>query len=264
MDKIINGESRVFKPILRWPGGKSRMLKHLLPLLPDHQCYCEPFAGGLALLMRKNPSHIEVVNDLNGDLIALYRCVQYHNDELLREIGHLIAGRQTMHDLLRNPGLTDIQRAARFYCRNRKSFGGGGRTLGIVRSKGSGCAFIRSKNVDLLSQARDRLSNVVVENLPYERCLELYDAPETCFFMDPPYLNARPTAYAGWTESDITRFRSHVVKLKARWIITLDDSEFVRSTFYDCKLTPVTTKCGTVNKRLQPGATFGELIITPA
>lgn len=60
------------------------MLTHILPLIPTHICYCEPFAGGLAVLLAKQRSKVEVINDLNGDIVALYRCVQNHCDELLR------------------------------------------------------------------------------------------------------------------------------------------------------------------------------------
>ena len=76
--------TKTIRPILRWPGRKTRMLKHRLPLIPEHVCYCEPFAGSLALLLAKPRSQVEIVNDMNGDLVALYRNLQYHLPELLR------------------------------------------------------------------------------------------------------------------------------------------------------------------------------------
>jgi DNA adenine methylase len=68
-------------PIIPWPGGKRRLLKHLYPHFPAHECYVEAFAGGAAaLLLRPYPAPVEVMNDVNGDLVRLYRCVRHHLD----------------------------------------------------------------------------------------------------------------------------------------------------------------------------------------
>ena len=112
------------KPILKWPGGKTRLLPKILPLIPPHKCYCEPFAGGLAVLLAKERSEEEVVNDLNGTLVALYRNVQYHMPALLDEIEFALNARQNLHDYTKQPGLTEIQRAARWFVRNRISLPG--------------------------------------------------------------------------------------------------------------------------------------------
>lgn len=94
------------KPAVSWPGGKSRLLKHILPLIPEHTCYCEPFAGGLAVLLAKQRSGIEVINDLNGDLITFYRCVRFHQDALLTELEFVMNSRQEFYDF-RDQGGTD-------------------------------------------------------------------------------------------------------------------------------------------------------------
>ena len=66
-------------PIIAWMGGKRRLAKHLLPLFPEHSCYVELFAGGAALFfLRDKPARCEVLNDINGDLVNLYRVVQHH------------------------------------------------------------------------------------------------------------------------------------------------------------------------------------------
>ena len=72
-------------PIIPWPGGKRRLLKHLYPHFPAHKCYVEAFAGAAAaLLLRPHPAKVEVLNDLNGELVRLYRCVRHHLDEFVR------------------------------------------------------------------------------------------------------------------------------------------------------------------------------------
>jgi site-specific DNA-adenine methylase len=78
--------NKTTKPILRWQGGKTRMLKQILPLLKPHACYVEPFFGGGAVLFAKERSSTEVINDLNGNLVALYRNLQFHLPALLGEL----------------------------------------------------------------------------------------------------------------------------------------------------------------------------------
>lgn len=69
------------KPIVPWIGGKRRLAKRILPLFPQYDCYVEPFAGGAALYFMKESSDVEVLNDINGELINLYRVVKHHLEE---------------------------------------------------------------------------------------------------------------------------------------------------------------------------------------
>ncbi|WP_071882274.1 DNA adenine methylase [Candidatus Sodalis pierantonius] len=66
-------------PIVPWVGEKRRLAKRLLSYFPEHKCYVEPFCGGAALFFSKEPSTVEVLNDINGDLINLYRVVKCHH-----------------------------------------------------------------------------------------------------------------------------------------------------------------------------------------
>lgn len=250
------------RPILRWPGGKSRMLKHLLPLVPDHVCYCEPFAGGLALLLAKERSTVEVVNDINGDLVALYRNLQFHLPALLGEINWLFASRKNPHDFIAQPGLTELQRAARFLLVNRTSFGGNMHSFGVAKTSGGGVGFDRTAVSEALGQAHVRLNKVVVENLPYERCLANYDSRESFFFIDPPYFASATKAYAGWNEKQMTDLRDRVSELKGKWVLTVDDSKLNRELFADFNLRPVRTQNRLCNVRTHGQTKFGELIIT--
>lgn len=251
------------RPILRWPGGKSRMLKRLLPMMPPHVCYCEPFAGGLAVLLAKERAPVEVVNDLNGDLVALYRNLQFHLPALLQEVNWLFASRKNLHDFIAQPGLTELQRASRFLLVNRTSFGGGGKSFGVAKTPGGGVGFDRKVVGELLAQAHERLDRVVVENLPYERCLSLYDSKDTLHFIDPPYLNAPTKAYQGFSEEQMRELRKRIERLKGKWIVTVDDSPLNRELFSDCELQAVSSQNRLCNNRTHSQVRFGELIITP-
>lgn len=258
----MNPSSQPVKPIMAWPGSKRRMLKHLLPLVPaSARCYCEVFAGSAALLMAKERHPVEVVNDLNGDLVALMRNAHFHLPALMEEMRWFISSRADLHDFRAQPGITEIQRAARFLLRHKASFGGGGQSFAVSKTCNKG--FDRDAVGESLEQVRRRLNRVMVENLPYERCLQNYDSPETFFFMDPPYVDAPTAAYDGWTQADMAQFRARVDRLQGSWMVTINDSPANRALFSDCKVKAVATANRLRNNRTTSAATFGEIIITP-
>lgn len=241
------------------------MLKHILPIIREraHVCYCEPFAGGMAVLLAKERSTVEVVNDINGNLVALYRNLQFHLPAILAEINWLFASRQNLKDFLAQPGLTEIQRASRFLLVNRTSFAGTMTSFGVVKTAGGGVAFDRPMVGELLGKAHERMNGVVVEHLPYDRCLANYDSKESFHFIDPPYLEAPTKAYQGFSKEDMRALRKRVEKLKGKWLLTLDDSSFNRELFSDCAIKSLSAQNRMCNNRTHSNVRFGELIITP-
>jgi len=248
------------KPAVTWPGGKSRLLKYILPHVPDHTCYVEPFAGGLAVLLAKPRSRFEVLNDINGDLVTFYRCVRFHPETLLTELEFVLNSRQEFHDFADQPGLTDIQRAARWFFRNRSCFRGADlRSFGTSPDRGASYGS-RSARMETIRQLNLRLDRVTVENLDWQKCLDLYDRKETFFFCDPPYTGCDAGMYAPWTIADVQRFRQRLDRLKGKWIATLNDTPAIRNIFFDCKITPVERAKG-INQA--NGKTYKELVIVP-
>lgn len=255
--------NKIVKSPLRWQGSKTRLLKEILPLMTPHICYHEPFFGGGAVLFAKERSSVEVINDINGNLISLYRNAQFHLPALLEEINWLHASRKNLHDFIAQPGITELQRAARFLLVNRTSFGGNMNSFGVAKTKGGGVGFNRKQISGLLSAANERLDGVVVENISYERSFKNYDSSDTLHFIDSPYENTTNGAYTGWTQKQLKELRGEIDKLQGRWICTLNDSEFTRDLFRDCNLKSVVTANRAVNRRTHGKQTFGELIITP-
>lgn len=179
------------KPILAWPGGKRRLASKLLPLFDmPHTCYVETFAGGAAILFAKEEAaKVEVLNDINGELINLYRVVQHHLDEFVRHFRWALASRHLFElaKVTRPETLTDIQRAARTYYLHKLAFGAKveGQTFGVSATSPVRLNLLRIE--EDLSAAHLRLARVTLENLPWRRCVEIYDRPGTAFFFDPPY-----------------------------------------------------------------------------
>ena len=176
-------------PIIPWLGGKRRLADKLIPLFPPHDCYVEVFCGGAALyFLRPVPAHTEVINDINGELVNLYRVVQHHLDEFLRQFQWVTSGRQlfTWHQSVPLETLTDIQRAARFYFLQQHAFSGKivGQHFGTATTAP---AFNLCQIKDTLAAAHQRLGGTFVENLPWLTCMKRYDRPHSFFYCDPPY-----------------------------------------------------------------------------
>src|SRR5437773_12135675 len=94
-------------------GGKNRLANRIISLLPEHTTYVEPFAGGAQVFFHKQPSKVEVLNDLNGDIVNFFRICQWHHEELLRYLKYCVMSRRLYETLaVSNPEtLTDVQRA---------------------------------------------------------------------------------------------------------------------------------------------------------
>ena len=176
-------------PIFPWMGGKRRLAPTLLPLFPEHRCYVEPFCGAAALYFIKPESEIEVINDVNGELVNLYRVLKHHLEEFLRQFKWALTSREMYRwEQMAVPDtLTDIQRAARWFYLQKLAFGGkvDGQTFGTATTSRPRLNLIRLE--EDLSAAHLRLAHTWIENLPWQEVVRRYDRPHTLFYCDPPY-----------------------------------------------------------------------------
>ncbi|RDH92169.1 MAG: restriction endonuclease subunit M [endosymbiont of Seepiophila jonesi] len=176
-------------PIIPWIGGKRRLATTLLPMFPEHTCYVEAFAGAAALFFQKEASDVEVLNDINGDLVNLYRVVKHHLEELYKQFKWVLTSRQNWDWLQSTPTeiLTDIQRAARFLYLQKMAFGGkvDGQCFGTATtSRPRFNIFTLEQD---LADAHFRLSNTYIEHLTWQKVIDKYDRPHTLHYLDPPY-----------------------------------------------------------------------------
>jgi len=221
------------QPIIPWIGGKRRLADRIFPLFPRHSCYVEPFAGGAALyFLRPVPAEVEVLNDINGDLVNLYRVVQHHLEEFVRQFKWALSSRQVFKWLqeTRPETLTDIQRAARFYYLQQSAFGGrvDGQSYGTATTQPPGLNLLRIE--EALSAAHLRLSNTYIEHLPWQECIRRYDRPHTLFYMDPPYWQTEgygvPFEFEQYEE-----MAELLGQVRGKAIISLNDHPDIRRVF---------------------------------
>lgn len=248
------------RPVISWPGGKTRLLKHLLSRIPEHTLYVEVFGGGLAMFLAKERSPAEVINDINGDLVSFYRNCQFHYETILDQIDYVLNSRREFEDYLCQPGLTEIQRAARWFIRNKLSFGGQGEHFAITRTQPLGS---RAQRMVAIRELSYRLDRTVVVHLDWTKLFDRYDAPATFFFLDPPYLDAGGAAYAGWSEADLERFCTRLAALKGRWLLTYQDCAQVRELMRGRPIKSVDRANGIGNHgRQRAGRRYQEVIIS--
>lgn len=220
------------KPIIPWIGGKRRLAKHLLPLFPPHDCYVELFCGAAALFFMKEPARSEVINDINGELVNLYRVIKHHLEEFHRQFKHALVSRQIFEWLKITPPdtLTDIQRAARFFYLQKMSFGGKveGRTFGTAPSAPPKMNLLRLE--EDLSNAHLRLSRTYIEHLPWDRCLARYDREYTLFYADPPYWQTEGYGVEFGLEQ-YEALAAAARSIKGKIVISLNDHPDIRRIF---------------------------------
>lgn len=219
-------------PIVPWIGGKRRLAKHILPLFPAHTCYVEPFCGAAALYFLKTSSKIEVINDINGELVNLYRVVKHHLEEFVRQFKWALVSRQIYKWLQDTPEdtLTDIQRAARFYYLQKQSFGGKVADHTFGTSTTSAPRFNLLRIEEELSMAHLRLSRTLIEHLDWYQCIERYDRPHTLFYCDPPYWGTEGYG-VDFPIGNYIRMAALARSIKGKMIISVNDIPEMRQAF---------------------------------
>lgn len=222
-------------PIIPWLGGNRRLADRIFPFFPPHKCYVEAFAGGAALFfLRPHAADTEVLNDANGDLVNLYRVVQHHLEEFVRQFKWALSSRQVFRWLkeTRPETLTDIQRAARFYYLQQNAFGARveGQSFGTATTTPPGLNLLRIE--EALSAAHLRLASTYIEHLTWHECIERYDRPHTFFYLDPPYWQTEGYGIDfGWEQYE--RLADMLGCIKGKAIVSLGDHPDIRRAFAD-------------------------------
>jgi len=181
-----------------WYGGKFSHLDWLLPLLPETTHYCEPFGGSAAVLINRPPSPVETYNDLDGEVVTFFRALREQKDALTEAIGLTPFSREEFEKAIFEPteGLSDLERARRFYIRARQVRTGLAQTASTGRwahcllTSRAGMAGAVSRwlgAVEDLPLIGQRLLRVQIEHDTAINVITRYDSPETLFYCDPPY-----------------------------------------------------------------------------
>lgn len=222
------------KSFLSWMGGKSQLAPKIIPLFPEHHCYVEVFSGAAWVLFKKPESEVEVLNDINIDLVTLYRVVRHHLEEFVKHLKWLLVARDEFDNFIKaEPDtLTDIQRAVRFYYTVRTGYGSrvNNPTFSIGPARPSNFNLLRIE--EDLSQAHIRLARVYIENRPYQNVIERFDRPDTFFYLDPPYFGCEDYYGKGiFAREDFVVLADMLARLKGKFMLSINDTPEIREIF---------------------------------
>lgn len=210
-----------------WVGGKSRLKKYIIPLMPENvERYIKVFGGAGWVFFAKTPHQTEIFNDIDGNLINLYRQIKNNCEELQSEIDWL-QSRELFYEYKKQieemANLTDIQRAARY---------------------------------------KERLSKTIIENRDFEQLIKVYDREKALFYLDPPYVDTEKYYTAAtFKTSDHNRLKAVLSTVKGRFILSYNDCDFIRDLYKDYKIRSV-DRINLLSANANNRKNFKEVIIT--
>ncbi len=207
-------------------GGKQSMLNDIIPMIPKHKIYCEPFFGGGAVFFSKPVSYLEVINDTNDRLITFYEVMRDQFDELNEmiqntlhsELIHLVA-RDVYHNRIPS---SKVEMAWAFWVITNMSFAGSvyGGWKWCNGSKGSHSGRVIRKRREEFVTLRNRLSDVQISKKDALDVIQKRNTPETFFYLDPPYPGSEQAHYRGYAMKQFVDLLELISTIKGKFILS--------------------------------------------
>lgn len=244
---------------MSWIGGKKALRKKIIEQFPKqgtYDRYIEVFGGaGWILFSSDNHAKMEVYNDVNGNLVNLFRCIKYHPDAIQEELRYILISREQFFDVreqIETRGMTDIQRAARFFILIKESFGADLRSFSLRPRD-------MEKAKEYLSVVSKRLNKVVIENLDFEKILRNYDETDALFYLDPPYYETEKYYSDRFVLEDHERLKAALDDIKGKFVLSYNDCAYIRELYKNYSIIEVDRLHNLVQKKVKPR--YRELII---
>ncbi len=262
----------MIKSPLRYPGGKSRAVELISKLLPEFDEFREPFLGGGSVFIyakQRFPNKKFWVNDLYLELFKFWEMTQKDVDALIEKIyewrNQFPIGKELYKFLNANlEGFNDLERAAAFFIYNRITFSGTSLSGGFSEHAFSD-RFTES-SIQRLNQFAKVINGSTITNLDYEELVKK-EGEKVFIFLDPPYYSATKSALYGKNGNlhksfDHIKFAETMRNCKHKWLITYDDSEYIRDLFSYANIIPWDLTYGMRNVSKSSDQTGKELFIS--
>ncbi len=187
----VNTENNAYQAVLKYPGSKWRLANWIISHFPPHKNYIEPFFGSGAVLFNKALVHNEIANDIDGNVVNLFKVIREHGDELAALVEMTPYARSEFETSLRASDC-HIEQARKFLTRTWQAFGSKTNSASWANTR-SGEVFrprYWSKLPDRILDVVQRLKTVQFENCCALELIERCNHPDTLLYLDPPYLSA--------------------------------------------------------------------------
>lgn len=227
----VTTSKKGIKTPISYYGGKQMMLSSILPLIPDHNVYTEPFFGGGAVFWSKEPSKCEVINDVNMNIVNFYEVLKHDFFALRKLVESTLHSRETYKKALiiyDSPWLFPDQpvvRAWAFYVVTNQGFSCKIGTWGYDKSKRA--KTIQNKIDSFKEELSERLKNVQIEQNDAHKVILSRDTPETFHYVDPPYINTNQGHYGGYEETHFRRDLDALAQVKGKFLLSTYPSEIL-------------------------------------
>ncbi|MHB8566075.1 MAG: DNA adenine methylase [Nitrososphaerales archaeon] len=236
---VMRRQSGMLNSPIRWIGGKSLLRNRIISLLPQDACYVEVFGGAAWVLMGKQPSAVEVLNDIDGELINFFRVIKTKITEFAKSFEWELVSREEFDRLasMDAANLTDIERAHRFYYLIMASWGGDANNPRFQTSIVDGAHGNRLIGAleDLERRLRpihERLRTVIIESLDWRECIKRYDSEKTVMYLDPPYpRNGAHYRHNMRSVAEHKELAERLRSVKCKWILSSYDTPEVRDIY---------------------------------
>jgi DNA adenine methylase len=242
-----------------WIGGKRLLRKSIVSYFPDEiERYIEVFGGAAWVLFYKDKhADFEVYNDINSNLVNLFRCIKYHFQELQKELMWVLNSHE-MFDEMRNveetQGLTDIQRAARYFTIIKISFGADRRSYGCSKRS-------LLNSVKYLTAIHERLDRVIIENRSFEALIKTYDRPKALFYLDPPYHGTEKYYDDVFDEQNHVKLRNCLKKIHGHFLLSYNDDEYIRDLYKGFEIIELNRQKSLTGRTKNSNEIYSELLI---
>ncbi len=177
--------------LLKYPGSKWRIADWIISHFPEHKVYCEPFFGSGAVFFNKQPVYTETVNDLDGNIVNLFRVCRDYPDELARLIELTPFARDEFRDCYEKSD-NPIEQARRTIVRYHQSFGTSNSSRNSWKNVqtygGPRCATMWNYLPKTILECVGRLKEAQIENTDAAELIRRYNDKNTLIYCDPPYL----------------------------------------------------------------------------
>lgn len=191
-------------PAFRYHGGKFRLSPWVQQHFPPHKVYVESFGGAAGVLLTKPRSYAEVYNDLDGDVVNLFRVLQDsgQRDQLIDRC-HLTPYARAEFELAWQKSDEPVERARRLLIRAQMGFGSAGATKGMTGFRiDTQRAYATAQHLwvrfpPTLAQVAERFAGVLIENRPALDVIHQHDSSDTLHFVDPPYVHSSRVMQSG-------------------------------------------------------------------
>ncbi|MGN6604071.1 MAG: DNA adenine methylase [Ginsengibacter sp.] len=213
------------KTPISYYGGKQKLVSTILPMIPAHKMYVEPFVGGGAIFFSKPASHLEVINDTNTELINFYRILQNKFVELESMVKVTLHSRRLHRDatvVYNHPHLFDeVKRAWAVWILSTQSFCAQlDGSWGYDKTKNTTTKKIINKRNEFNDELAIRLQNVQLECADALYIIKSRDTANTFFYCDPPYFNSDCGHYDGYSEQDFENLLKLLSEVQGKFLLS--------------------------------------------